>query len=234
MAGKCPQIRSTMTILFYDIASKVGAHNPTAWKARFTLNYEGIPYKTQWMQYIDIEKVSREKGIPPTIFDESTGVSVSDSHKIAKYLDKNYPDTPKVIIPGTEALRVAFTKWCIPHLKPMWQFVLPTNAEALDHQESKEYFYNTRSSRVGMDLKTMNPTSTAREEAFNDLKDGLDKIDQLLLKSKGPYVMGDTVSFTDFTLSGWLKWMQTLFQKDSEEWKHVSSWNEGHWGECVE
>ncbi|KAK2461091.1 hypothetical protein APHAL10511_006870 [Amanita phalloides] len=239
-----------MTILFYDIASKVGAHNPNAWKARFTLNYKGIPYKTQWTQYVDIEKVSREKGIPPSdaphpetggifytlpaIFDESTGVGVSDSHKIAEYLDKNYPDTPKVIIPGTEALQIAFTKSFMPHLSAMWQFVLPANIEALDHQESKEYFYKTRSSRFGADIKTMNPTGAAREEAFNDLKDGLDKIDQLLLKSKGPYVMGETVSFADFAVGGWLKWMQILFGKDSEEWKRVSSWNEGRWGERLE
>jgi hypothetical protein len=46
--------------------------------------------------------------------------------------------------------------------------------------------------------------------------------------------MGDTISFADFVAGSYLKWMQVSLGKDSEEWKQISSWNEGRWGERVE
>lgn len=214
------------------------------------MNYKGIPYKTEWTEYNDIEKIAKEKGIPPSgginpetggpyytlpaIVDESTRTALSDSFRIAEYLDKAYPDTPKVIIPGTESLQAAFIGAFRPHLKAMWQFVLPATLDMIDNPESKEYFYRTRSSRFGKDLKTMKPTGDAWQAGLDELRDGLDNIDQWLLRSGGPYVMGDTTSFADFVLGGCLKWMQVALQKDSKEWKQISSWNDGRWGERVE
>lgn len=80
----------------------------------------------------------------------------------------------------------------------------------------------------------MKPTGDAWQAGLNELRDGLNNIDQWLQKSGGPYVMGNTISFADFVLGGWLKWMQVALGKDSEEWKQISSWNEGRWGERVE
>ncbi len=214
------------------------------------MNYKGIPYKTEWKEYVDIEKLSKERGIPPegspnpetggpyytlpAIVDESTGVALSDSYRIAEYLDKAYPDTPKVIIPGTEALLSAFIGSLRPHFKALWQFTLPANLKLINHPEGREYFLRTRSKRFGGDISTMKPTGDAWQAALNELRDDLNHIDQWLLKSNGPYVMGDTISFADFALCAWSKWMQVGLGKDSEEWKQFSSWNEGRWGERVE
>ncbi|KAF8634677.1 hypothetical protein AX15_000778 [Amanita polypyramis BW_CC] len=238
-----------MTIIFYDLPSKIGTHNPNTWKTKYTLNYKGLAYKTQWIEYLDIEKISKEKGIAPTgvnfesgaplytlpaIYDESTGVGIADSHRIAEYLDKTYPDTPKLIPPGTETLQVAFITSFSQHFKALWQFALPPTLDVMEESKSTEYFYKTRSKRFGGDLKTMSPTGAARDAALNDLKNGLNKFDEWLLKSNGPYVMGDTISFADFVYVGYLKWMEVVSGKDSEEWKLISSWNEGRWGKRVE
>ncbi|KAF8742573.1 hypothetical protein AX14_003607 [Amanita brunnescens Koide BX004] len=166
-----------MTIIFYDFPSQRGPYNPNTWKVRYTLNYKGIPYKTEWKEYSDVEKISKEKGIPPggevnpetggayytfpAIVDESTGVALSDSIRIAEYLDKAYPNTPKVIIPGTESLQAAFVGSFRPYLKAMWQFVLPATLDLIENPESNEYFYRTRSGRFGKDLKTFKPTGDA-------------------------------------------------------------------------
>lgn len=214
------------------------------------MNYKGIPYKTEWKEYVDIEKLAKEKGIPPegsrnpetggpyytlpAIIDESTHVALSESLRIAEYLDKAYPDKPKVIIPGTEVLQTAFIGSFLPHFKAMWQFTLPANVKLIDHPEGRAYFHKTRSGRVGQDISTMKPTGDAWQAGLNELRDGLNNIDQWLQKSGGPYVMGNTISFADFVLGGWLKWMQVALGKDSEEWKQISSWNEGRWGERVE
>jgi glutathione S-transferase len=54
----------------------------------------------------------RKNGTPyyslPVIQDPKTGKVISDSARIADYLDSTYPDTPKVIPAGTHALQKAF------------------------------------------------------------------------------------------------------------------------------
>ncbi|KAF8979309.1 hypothetical protein BDQ17DRAFT_1215757, partial [Cyathus striatus] len=107
-------------LTFYDIPSKVPgqAWSPTNWKVRFILNYKQLEYKTEWIEYPDIEAFCKQHGIPPTatkldgtgyytlpaIHDEKTGIYKADTIPIAQYLDMTYPDTPAVIPSGTETL----------------------------------------------------------------------------------------------------------------------------------
>src|SRR6266446_9283461 len=74
------------------------------------------------LEFPDIESLFKKMGIPPTskeedgsdrytvpaIHDPSTGASIADSVLIAEYLEKTYPDTPKVFPNNTPALQVAF------------------------------------------------------------------------------------------------------------------------------
>ncbi|KAJ7112858.1 hypothetical protein C8R43DRAFT_961716 [Mycena crocata] len=55
-------------IVFYDITSNLPtqAWSPNTWKTRYTLNYKGIPYKTVWLEYAEIEPRSKEVGAGPT------------------------------------------------------------------------------------------------------------------------------------------------------------------------
>ena len=79
--------------------------------ARYALAYKGIPFRTEWVGWADIEVISRALGATPTgkkasggpfytvpmIYDPNTGEIVSDSLKIAIYLDNTYPSTPVLI-----------------------------------------------------------------------------------------------------------------------------------------
>ena len=212
------------------------------------MNYKGIPYKTEWVEYVDIEKVLKKNGVPPAttdenapfkytlpaILDTSTGVGASESFRIAEYLDKTYPDTPKVLPLGTEAFQIAWIDALKPHLNAMWQFTLPGTLDIIDHPASNEYFYRTRTAMFG-DIKKMKPEGAAREAGLKDLQKDLDELDQKLVKSGGPYVMGKTVSFADFALAGWLKWLKfSIGGKDTKEWQLIVSWNEGRWGKRLE
>ena len=63
-------------------------------------------------------------------------------------------------------------------------------------------------------------------------------VDECIAKAdaKGPFVMGDTVSWADFFLSAFLMFLmyfKTILGEDSEEWKEVASWNEGRWKDLL-
>ncbi|KAF8346359.1 hypothetical protein F5887DRAFT_108851 [Amanita rubescens] len=228
-----------MTIIFYDFPSKTvnAPWNPNTWKVRYTLNYKGIPFKTELLEYVDIEKVLKAKGVPPStdkytlpsIFDTSTGIGVSESHRIAEYLDKTYPDTPKVIPPGTEVLQTTWIEAIKPQLGALWQFSIPGTLNIIDHPASRDYFYRTRSAIFGKDLNNMKPKGEAWDAAMKELEKGFNTIDQWISKSGGPYVMGTNPTFADFVLAGWLKWTEVAVGKNSKEWQLIVSWNEGRW-----
>jgi hypothetical protein len=69
---------------------------------RYVLNYKNLPYKTVAAELIELESELKKHGVPPSgtkpdatalytspsIVDVSTGTAVSDSYKIAEYLDK--------------------------------------------------------------------------------------------------------------------------------------------------
>jgi glutathione S-transferase len=92
------------------------------------LNYKRIPYKTVWVEYPYIKPLYLElkqepttiaNGKPeytlPAIHDPNTGTFVSDSFRIAQYLDKTYPDRP-LIPEGTAGLQSAFDAY-------MWSII---------------------------------------------------------------------------------------------------------------
>ena len=63
---------------------------------RFILNYKGLPYKTVFLNFVDIKPTLQALDVPPlegdhytvpAIIDKDTGRRVSDSYRIAEYLD---------------------------------------------------------------------------------------------------------------------------------------------------
>jgi len=96
---------------------------------RYALNFKGIPHKTIWIEYPDIEPTMRSIGASPTstkangkphytlpvIVDPSRPspsggpTVVSESFLIAEYLDEAYPDTRPLFPAGTKALQKLFT-----------------------------------------------------------------------------------------------------------------------------
>lgn len=94
------------------------------------MNYKGIPYKTVWIDYVDVQKALKELGAPPTgiqadgttpryslptIYDPNTSKFVADSIEIAKYLDSQYPSDHLLIPSGTEEFQTKFAQTAMQH-----------------------------------------------------------------------------------------------------------------------
>ncbi|KAH6888832.1 hypothetical protein BKA70DRAFT_1121399 [Coprinopsis sp. MPI-PUGE-AT-0042] len=79
-------------ITFFDIPTQRGyrPYSINTWKTWFCLNYKQLPYKTQWVEYLDIPPVYLKHNHPPTdthsdgkpyysvpaILDDSSGTTV--------------------------------------------------------------------------------------------------------------------------------------------------------------
>ncbi|KAF8625608.1 hypothetical protein AX17_006794 [Amanita inopinata Kibby_2008] len=239
----------TAAIIFYDIASKLTdtALSPNTWKTRLVLNYKGLPYKTEWVELPDIEAKCKELGVGPTdimsdkplytlpaIYDPNTQTAIADSYHIARYLDKTYPNTPRVIPEGTEVFQI-FPLF--PHVMgsnlAFWSFTVPATYAVLNPQ-SLEYFRRTREAMFGKEIEDMELKGAEAEAAWKQLKDGYDAMDKMWQLSKGPHMMGETLSYMDLVIASWSFWLRAIFGKDSEKWKDITSWNGGRWGMLFE
>ncbi|KDQ33913.1 hypothetical protein PLEOSDRAFT_1061513 [Pleurotus ostreatus PC15] len=233
------------SIIFYDIPSSLDPQpwSPNTWRTRYALNYKGLAYQTVWVEYPDIEEVCKKIGAAPTrtvaplytlpvIHDTSTGVILSDGPAIAEYLDKQYPDTPKLFPSGTVALQYGFIAAHADAITSLFVFALP-KANSILNPRSEEYFRRTREQMFGKKMEELTPVGDARVAEWGKYRDGLGKIDGWIKKSGGPFVMGDTISFADVTIASFLVWLKIMFGEDSQEWKDIASWHDGRWDALI-
>ena len=107
--------------------------------------------------------------------------------------------------------------------------MLPCVLPKFGTQRSEEYFRRAKGSSLGRPLNILEGAEKAEEWA--KLRKVMNNIDESMAKTdtKGPFVMGDTVSWADFFLSAFLMYIKTISGEDSEQWKDVTSWNAGRW-----
>jgi len=210
---------------------------------------KGIPFKTEWVEFPDIEPLCRKLGIPPTckradgsdrftlpaIHDPSTGVYISDSVLIAEYLEKTYPDTPQIFPHNTFALQAAFTAAFVNNLSALWNFIVPATYAILTPR-SQEYYRRTREKSFGKSLEDIAPKGEAAVAEWAKFRDGLGKVDAWYAKNggQGPFLLGETPSSGDIDVASCLNWLRVIWGDDSQEWKDISSWNNGRWAAIIE
>ena len=212
---------------------------------RLTLGYKGIPYTTEWVEYPDIEAKCKEIGIVPgetkadgspfytlpAIWDPSTKTGVSESTRIAEYLDKAYPDTPRVWFGDIEEYDYITTLPEFISLRS--RFTLPLVYKNFLNPASQEHFRRSREASLGRKLEELTPVGKEREEIWSESRKAFDVIDGLVQKSGGPYIRGKQASFVDFALGGYLIWFKVIWGEDSDLWRDVSIRNNGRCGRYV-
>ncbi|KAJ7580266.1 hypothetical protein C8J56DRAFT_867568 [Mycena floridula] len=235
-------------IRLYDIpaAIAVGTWSPNVWKIRYALNIKGLPYERISLEYPDIEKVSKEMGAKPTtvrrgaplytlpmIFDPSTNTVISDSIAIVQYLDETYPDTPRLMPPGTRVLHLAFADVAFDILpRDMWHHLGALVASKLT-PISREFFL--KETRGPAFFKFIEDPETVYKERVNEamqsLEQELNGMDKWYRDER--LFFEDQLGFVDLVLAGVLRWCKAVWGEDSEEWKKFSLWNNGRWANLL-
>ena len=209
-------------------------------RPRAVLNFKGIPYRTEWLEFPDIEPFSKNIGVKPTgqhldgrprytlpvIHDSSTGTYIADAIAIAEYLEKTYPETPSVFPNDTIALQKAFETTFIQKIEVVTSFIMPVTCFKLNPR-SEVYYRRVYRKKLEGGI----PIGDARTEAWGKFEKGLDTIHSYLISTddKGPYMLGDTISWSDLLLFSYIYWLKAIFGADSKEWKDIASWNGGRW-----
>ncbi|KAL7924847.1 hypothetical protein ACQKWADRAFT_286149 [Trichoderma austrokoningii] len=207
---------SSGTYTLLDIPTKAPrvCWSMNTWRTRILLNYKGLDYKTEWVEYPHI-KSRLNQHIPPNeqgrqftlpTIQTPDGSYLMDSYKIAEFIEEKYP-SPSLALDSPVQLR--FRDSLMKFMGKLQPVYVPGVAAQLLGEESLEYFHATRQEDVGMPLeefgKQQSPGAFERCEPFAR------EITALLNESpSGPYFMGDTVSYTDFMWAGILLFFKRL------------------------
>ncbi|KAK9438332.1 putative glutathione S-transferase [Metarhizium brunneum] len=202
---------STGQITLLDLPSKepcsTWSFNPL--KTRMLLNFKGLDYKTEWIEYPDIKpKIQpnlppNESGTPytiPTII-LPENIWIMDSRKIANYIDKSHPQ-PSVHLDSPYTTKVEeLTSNVFHYIRAICFARIPTN---LLNEASVDYWYTTRNKSVGMAVQEFEQRNGG-EVAYIGAEPFLQRITILLQENNnGPFFMGKTISYADFI------WVSTL------------------------
>lgn len=213
---------------------------------RYALSYKGLAYKTEWVEYPDVEAVCKKLGAPatekkadgrphytlPVIYDPSTKAVVADSAEIAKYLDRTYPDTPKLFPDGTLGYQAVFLDVVRPMVSmPLLQILISRVCGSLN-EPSAVYFRKTREEAFGKTLEELNT-----EEMWQKLEQALERLKGYFEANgagKDLLLMGDRVSFCDLQIASLLVWARVVAGEDSQDWKRIISFQDGRWVKFME
>jgi glutathione S-transferase len=212
---------------------------------RYVLNFKKLPYKTVYLEFPELKDVLQAAGVPPittksgdifytspSIVDDATGAAISDSFKIAEYLDKQYPDTPKAFPPGSKGLQAAFYEQFDSIFSGFVPLMMPQVPDVIN-LASREYYFDTRPKIFGKPWDQLRPVGEELDKTWRNTKGFFDSMDKWYEESGGPYLMGNAPSFADFAVGAFLVAVKMVNGEDSEEWGKISTWHDGRWFKLV-
>ncbi|GAB1192657.1 hypothetical protein BDV32DRAFT_26509 [Aspergillus pseudonomiae] len=231
---------SSQPIILYDIASgppvRCFASNP--WKARYSLNFKRVSYRTEWVDLPEVASTRKALGVPPSrtfsngspfytlpiIEDPSTGERVGDSFDIALYLEKAYPDAPQLFPRSSLGLHASFNA----HVDALFsRFVILFFHGMPLNPETAEVSHATFAARAGVESwDDLTVTGEARQIILEGFKSALAELAKIYNYTEGPFLEGNTVSYADFIVGGWLQFAKASLP----EWEDLRKWHEARWG----
>ncbi|TDZ41205.1 Glutathione S-transferase-like protein ustS [Colletotrichum trifolii] len=204
-------------LVFFDIPGRDGKSwslNP--WKIRLALNYKNIDYKTEWLEYPDIEPTLKSFGLegdheqirpytcPTAKFPD--GTYIMNSKIIVKRLEKDYPEPPLHLDSELTQKSLDLASGLFDSLHAVLLPLVPRHI--LGHR-SAEYFWRTRKEVFQMSLDELEEKKGG-EAAWEAAKQPIADAEALLNKTEGPFFLGDKVSYADFLFVSFLFFVKRL------------------------
>lgn len=194
----------------------------------------------------EIEKRFKELGLPPSeiradgtprytvpaIYDASTDTKISDSLKIIEYLEQTYPNTPRILVPGTDVLNAAFDWGLRQAMSPLMPLIAPNVIRNLA-QASSEMYRQRMEVITGTSVEALKDDKEMQEKLWATAEEAFKVPASWFMASNGeeggPWIMGKDITIADVILAGTLAYIAIAVGEDSEEWKKIGNWNEGLW-----
>ncbi|KAI0456260.1 putative glutathione S-transferase [Xylaria acuta] len=201
-------------IILFDLPSKEPNHSWSlnTWKTRLVLNYKGLDYETEWLEYPEIKPrlqphfPDNEEFTVPTI-KLPDGTYIMDSLVIANELEKQHPEPSLHLDEAYRLQYIDHLRQAFVHMRPVFILGVPNK---LLKEVNHDYWHRTRETQVGMPLEQF-VQENGGDKVWKEAAPHLQGITAMLKENnKGPFFLGDTISYVDFTHAGFLIMFRAL------------------------
>ncbi|WP_368085689.1 glutathione S-transferase N-terminal domain-containing protein [Vibrio splendidus] len=200
-------------ITFYELCGEDGLQfSPYCWRTKMCLLHKKMAFSTTDLSFIDIQTQFKEQfSTLPAIKDGET--VLSDSFKIADYLEANYPESPSLF--GCEKGRLMaffFHEWAASlHSEIAKIAIFDIYCKLKDRD--KAYFRSSREKHFQDTLE--NVQSNNQELAKIDLLKKIKVLESYLAKTR--YLSDEAPMYSDYIVYGTLKWLLSTSDSFAEE-----------------
>ena len=196
-----------MTFELYDFAGCRDElrFSPFCWRVRMALAHKGADVVTIPWHGVEKDRIAFSgQGLVPVLVAGAT--HVSDSWRIAEFLDETAPDAPRLFDSEQgKALSLFIKHWVEQKVHPLiFKTYLPDQLATL-HPMDRETFRAVREKRFGTRLENL---VLPREEGRAALRDALSPARSALESSA--YLAGTAPAFADYILFGALQWQRVI------------------------
>ncbi|NEQ36199.1 MAG: glutathione S-transferase family protein [Okeania sp. SIO3I5] len=215
-----------MAIKLYDLvaAEENRAFSPFCWRIRMALAHKNleveiIPWRLTEKEVLAFSNQDRV----PVIVDGNKGDKVvSDSWKIANYLEETYPDKPSLFGSAEAKAQTMFIdSWNGSLLGVLVPIILYDVFENIDPKD-KAYFRESRESFFGKPLEEFQDVT---EEQINNFRTFLESLRNTI--SQQPFLAGETPNYADYLVFSTFQFARTMSPKQLLETSDpVYAWRE--------
>lgn len=183
--------------------------SPYCWRARFALAHKNLAAELVPVAFGEKEKIafSAQLLVPVLVED---GATISDSWKIACYLEERHPEAPSLFggaVGQAEALFI--NHWCDRTVHPPLVQAIILDVFRNVRPEDQPYFRETREKRFGKSLEALHAERETHLAAF---RKALEPARAVIATQ--PYLGGATPSYADYILAGTLQWARLTCPQD--------------------
>jgi len=213
-----------MALVLYDLAGadERRRFSPYCWRIHLALKQKGLEFQTRPWRITEKDVIAASGGTTVPVL-EDDGRMVSDSWKIAEYLDAQYPDRPALFAGAAAWQHARLTKhWVEATLFPLLMRMIAKDIHDRIHEKDKAYFRASREKRLGKTLEAYVADRDAAREQFQQALTPLRR-----LATEQPFVCGATAGHADHIVFGAFQWARCASSypmlKDEDA---VAAWRE--------
>jgi len=213
-----------MALEMFDLAADNDSvrFSPYCWRIRMALAHKGLDVRTMPVRFTEKDKIAFSgQKLVPVLRDGDT--VVHDSWDIALYLDRTYPERPRLIdVPQALGVTNFVRSWAQTALTiPVFKTIILDLFNGLAEKD-KDYFRSSREERFGMPLeKFALPAAEGRAAVKQALAPARDVLRQQ------PFFCGAAPAFADYIVFGVFMWARSASPTDVLEGDDpVHAWRE--------
>ena len=196
-----------MAIKLYDLtgAEDDRRFSPYCWRTKMALKHKGLEFEAVPWRFTEKDAIAFSgSSTVPVLVDG--GQTVTDSWRIALYLDEAYPSRPG-LFEGSEARALAefFAQWAFRAMHPAVMKVIVLDLFSRIHEKDKAYFRASREKRFGM---TLEEYGADPKGALAALRGALEPVRPVLVQNA--FVSGKGPGYADYILFGVFQWARVM------------------------